>query len=121
MPKYLALSVVAPHGGNIASGRKTLEVRTWRPPELPVRNLLIVENMKYLTEDGQIDEDGRAVALVDVRLVETWLPSQVAAACSAAWQPGYHARHLENVRPISSSTRVPAARKLYMLDFVPDL
>lgn len=33
---YHALSIVAPHGGNIASSRKTLEVRSWQPPSLPL-------------------------------------------------------------------------------------
>jgi len=60
MAKYLALSIVAPHGNNIASGKKTLEIRSWQPSKLPLKDLLILENKKYLTEERQIDEDGRA-------------------------------------------------------------
>jgi len=30
----LALSIVSPNGANIAAGCKTLEIRTWRPPQL---------------------------------------------------------------------------------------
>ena len=45
----LALSIVAPNGANIAAGRKTLEIRSWRPPRLPLRDLLIVENRIFLT------------------------------------------------------------------------
>ena len=117
MPKFLALSIVSPHGQSIASGRKTLEVRSWHPASLPIRDLLIVENERYLVEDGQFDANGRAVALVDVRRVEPWLPSQVEAACSSGWQPGYHAWHLENVRPLFARQQVLAARKLYTVDF----
>ena len=113
MAEYLALSIVSPHGSNIASGRKTIEVRAWQPPELPVRNLLIVENTIPLTQAGQVDPDGKAVALVDVVRVEPWLPTQVAAACSDGWEPGYFAWHLAHVRPLSARLPVIASRKLY--------
>jgi len=109
----LALSIVSPHGQNIATGRKTIEVRAWRPSELPLRNLLIVENHSYLTEDKPIDPNGFAVALVDVIEVHEWSEGEVEAACSEAWQPGYWAWALSNVRPISPSCPVAAKRKLY--------
>ena len=109
----IALSIVAPHGENIAAGRKTLEVRSWQPPTLPLMDLLIVENSRPLTEDGDVDPDGIAVALVDVVSVAPWLPDEVAAACSTGWQPGYFSWRLDNVRPLLPRVRVPAARKLY--------
>jgi hypothetical protein len=116
MTQYTALSVVAPHGENIALGHKTIEVRSWRPPTSSIKNLLIVENKIYLTQDGQIDFDGRAVAIVDVVSIEPWLPSQVVSACSTGWQPGYYAWHLDNVRPLNTLQKVMAARKLYDID-----
>jgi hypothetical protein len=116
MTRYLALSLVSPNGKNIATGKKTLEIRSWQPPALPIIDLLIVENQTYLTEEGQVDPDGKAVALVNVRRVEPWQQSQVAAACSTNWQPGYFAWHLENVRPISSASMIVAARKLYEVE-----
>lgn len=67
MTKCVALSIVSPHGVNIAAGRKTIEVRSWLPPTLPIRDLLIVENANFLTDGFQVDPNGRAVALVDVR------------------------------------------------------
>ena len=116
MAEYVALSVVAPHGTSIAVGRKRIEVRSWKPPALPVKDLLVVENKTYLTEEGQVDPSGRAVAIVDVRIVGPWLPSQVEAACSSGWEPGYFAWHLENVRALNSSRLVPAKRKLYTVE-----
>lgn len=112
---WTALSIVAPHGRNIAEGRKTLEVRSWQPPQWPLRDLLIVENTRYLREDGQTDPDGRAVALVDVVKVEPWRPDQVEAACSSGWVPGYFAWHLERVRVVvvDCASPVLAARGLY--------
>ncbi|KAF1049543.1 ASCH domain-containing protein [Xylophilus sp.] len=109
----LALSIVAPHGTNIACGRKTLEIRSWKPPYLPLRNLLIVENRILLVEEGQSDPNATAVALVDVEEVHAWQPSERAAACSTKWTPGYWAWSLSNVRPLSGRVRVAARRKLY--------
>lgn len=114
----LALSIVAPHGSNIAAGKKTLEVRSWRPGSLPVRNLLIVENSSFLSVDLPIDPDGKAVAIVDVEEVHEWQPSEVEAACSNGWEPGYWAWSLSNVRPVTGGEPVAAKRKLYEIDFV---
>lgn len=113
MPTYTALSIVAPHGENIRAGRKILEVRSWQPPHLPLLNLLIVENERFLTEDGDVDPLGMAVALVDVHDVCPWKPSQVDEACSTGWVPGYYAWRLVNVRPISGNRVVAAKRRLY--------
>lgn len=117
MAKHLALSIVAPHGENIARGIKSLEVRSWQPPSLPLRNILIVENERYLNAAGDVDPNGRAVAIVDVSHVEPWLPTEVEAACSSGWQPGFFAWRLENVRPVLRNHRVIAARKLYEVEF----
>jgi|GEM_PF-264741 len=113
----VALSVVNPGGEHIATGRKTIEVRSWRPDRWPLRDLLIVENARFLTEEGQSDPDGRAVALVDVAMVEDWSRSQVVAACSRGWQPGYFAWYLVNVRPLQGHSRVVARRGLYEVPF----
>ena len=49
---YLALSIVAPSGQRIAQGLKTLEVRSWRPDQFPLKDLVIVENQTYLNNEG---------------------------------------------------------------------
>jgi hypothetical protein len=112
-----ALSIVSPHGMNIASGKKTLEIRSWRPESLPVRDLLIVENSSFLSIDNPIDLNGKAVAIVDIEEIHEWQPSEVAEACSSGWEPGYWAWSLSNVRPITTERVVPAKRKLYEVDF----
>ncbi len=113
----LALSIVDPHGSNIAVGRKTLEVRSWRPESLPVRDLLIVENSRFLSAENPIDLGGKAVAIVDVEEVHEWQPSEVEAACSNGWEPGYWAWSLSNVRLITNGAIVLAKRKLYEVEF----
>lgn len=100
-------------------GRKTLEVRSWCPESLPLRNLLLVENSVYLTVENPVDPNGKAVAIVDIEEIHQWLPSEVAAACSTGWQPGYWAWRLSNIRPLTNSVIVPAKRKLYEVDFNP--
>ena len=41
--KFSALSIVAPKAIRIATGMKTLGVRSWQPEQLPLKDLLIVE------------------------------------------------------------------------------
>lgn len=113
----LALSIVSPHGSNIASGKKTLQVRSWRPEPLPIRDLLIVENLNFLSDHNPVDLDGRAVAIVDVEEIHEWQPSEVKEAFSSGWKPGYWAWCLSNIRPVTSSELVPAKRKLYEINF----
>lgn len=112
----LALSIVAPNGANIAAGRKTLEIRSWCPPCLPLRNLLIIENQIFLTDEDEVDPDGIAVALVDVDEVHAWQPSELQAACAAEWKPDLWAWHVTHVRPVHGDVRLVARRKLYEVD-----
>ena len=109
----LALSIVAPNGSRIAAGRKTLEIRHWRPPQLPLRDLLIVENRIFLRGEDETDPDGIAVAVVDVEEVHAWLPSELDAACWSEWAPGLWAWRVSRVRPIHGAFRVAARRMLY--------
>jgi hypothetical protein len=113
MSTYQALTIVAPSGTKIARGEKTLEVRRWTPEELPLRDLLIIENDRYLTEPGQTDPNGRAVALVDVVEVSDWRRDQVSAACASYWEDGWMAWRLENVRRVRHDGPLIAARKIY--------
>ncbi|MEG0488679.1 MAG: ASCH domain-containing protein, partial [Acinetobacter sp.] len=48
---YQALSIVAPAGQWVSEGKKTLEIRSWQPESLPLKDLLIVENKNYLIQD----------------------------------------------------------------------
>lgn len=117
MEVYRALSVVAPAGAKIRDGRKRIEVRQWRPDELPLRNLLIVENGIRLSSKGVCeDPNGRAVALVDVVAVDEWRESELAAATAPYWEPGWLAWHLENVRPVEYSHPVPAKLRVYEVE-----
>ncbi|MBN9430607.1 MAG: ASCH domain-containing protein [Burkholderiales bacterium] len=115
----LALSIVAPGGQRIAEGRKTLEIRSWRPDHLPVLDLLIVENHKYLTQAGDSDPEGRIVAIVDVLDVRPWREVDVEAACARQWVPGYWAWSLSSVRCVTDPIDAVAERGLYEMDLVP--
>ncbi len=64
-----ALSIVRPSGSRIASGEKTLEVRRWKPNLARSEDLLIVENGRFLHDDGDHDENGTPVAIVKVKTV----------------------------------------------------
>ncbi|WP_180059550.1 ASCH domain-containing protein [Acinetobacter sp. YH12128] len=112
---YSALSIVAPSGSNIVCGLKTLEIRSWQPEHLPLKDLVIVENQRYLHESG--DEDtGRAVAMVDVYDVHAWTETEVEQAQATYWAAGYWAWRLENIRMIDWDIPVPAKRDIYLIE-----
>ena len=113
---YPAISIVAPHGKNIALGLKTIEVRSWIPDQLPLKNVLLIENHRYLLEDG--DEDfGQIVTMVDFDDVHEWREDELESACGSDWKAGYWAWTISNVRPIQSIEKVAAKRKIYTLSF----
>ncbi|MCR5944309.1 ASCH domain-containing protein [Ochrobactrum sp. XJ1] len=108
-----ALSIVAPSGSKIVSGLKTLEVRRWSPSLRPDEDLLIVENDRFLRADGEEDQDGRAVAIVRIASVRPFLHSDMAAACANYFEEGWLAWELTNIRQITYSKPVLAARGIY--------
>lgn len=108
-----ALSVVSPSGRLIASGRKTLEVRRWRPDLCPSDDLLIVENHRFLRQEGEKDENGTAIALCNVQRIRPFAPDDMAAACASSFEEGWLAWELVNVRPVSIPGYVLAARGIY--------
>ena len=88
--KFSALSIVAPNAMRIAQGMKNLEVRSWQPEQLPLKDLLIVENKPFLNH-ADAEELGVAMALVDVESVHIWQSHEVEAACARYWAEGYFA------------------------------
>ena len=85
---YPALSIVAPMGRHIAQGKKTSEIRSWRSTHFPLKNLLIVENQHYLTQEGD-EELGYAVAMVDVESIHSWREDELDSAMASYWEEGY--------------------------------
>lgn len=111
--KFKTLSIVYPSGTKIARGEKTIEVRSWQPPADFEGDLLIVENKKFLRNEGDIDPEGVPVALVKIKKVRIYEESDIPAACASRWEPGYFSWELTDVRPLNSATQVLAAREIY--------
>ncbi|MCU4435544.1 ASCH domain-containing protein [Acinetobacter bereziniae] len=112
---YQALSIVEPFGRFIAEGKKKIEIRSWQPESLPLKDLVIVENKSYLTQDGDV-EIGRAVAIIDIESIHPWTESAITLAMASYWEKGYWAWVISNVRPIENLMEVPAKRKIYSID-----
>lgn len=108
-----ALSIVAPDGRRIASGEKTLEVRRWKPTIGVDEDLLIVENARFLRSEGDEDDEGKAVAIVRVGAFRPFVPEDLAAACGSYFEEGWLAWELADVRPLSSTISIRAARGIY--------
>ncbi|MDT8997784.1 hypothetical protein RQP53_00680 [Paucibacter sp. APW11] len=101
-----ALAVLSPAGKLIAQGRHRIELRSWQPPVLPLRNLLIVESQRQVAAEGQWDPEACGVALVDVLSVSPW-----------SGAPGMYAWELSNIRPICPKLcPLPARSGLYSVN-----
>lgn len=114
--KIKALSIVSPSGSRIASGHKTIEVRSWLPDLGSDQDLLIVENHRFLKAQDHVDPKGRAVAIVKIKSVRRFEVTDIPAACATTWADGYHSWELKDVRPISYPDTLPAQRDLYEVE-----
>ncbi|EKU53075.1 hypothetical protein ACINWC323_0482 [Acinetobacter sp. WC-323] len=92
-----------------------MEVRSWHPEVLPLKDVVIVENQNFLLQDGDEEAD-LTVALVDIEAVHAWRVDEVEAACASYWAEGYFAWMIANVRPFDQPIQVMAQRKLYLLE-----
>ncbi|MEC5342877.1 ASCH domain-containing protein [Brenneria populi] len=109
-----ALSIVYPAGSKIACGQKTLEIRRWRPDLAENEELLIVENHKFLMNDG--DEDlGLAVAIITIGDIRAFTVDDIDAACASSYEPGWLAWEIKSVKKIAEPFPVRAARKIYQV------
>ena len=101
--RLTALAVLSPAGKLIAQGRHRIELRSWQPEQLPLRDLLIVESQRQIAHAEQWDPDACGVALVDVLSVKPWVGA-----------PGMYAWELSNIRPICPKLGpLPARSGLY--------
>jgi hypothetical protein len=112
---FRALSVIEPYGHFISIGKKTIEVRKWRPDDvLPITNLVIVENAIKLSSTIQpYDPDGYVVAMVDVTNIRNWKEKDLDSSCSTSFEAGWLAWELENIRKVVYPLKVPARLRIY--------
>lgn len=115
--KFKALSVVNPAGSRIASGRKTIEVRKWKPDTLPLLDLVIVQNgVRLSSAELPEDPDGTALAIVDVVACTDWTEDLLVDSCAPYWERGWQAWHLTNIRAFDSSIPAPAKLRIYEVE-----
>lgn len=82
---------------------------------LPSEDLLIVENGRFLTKEGDQDENGVPVAIVKVTAVRPFTRSDMQAACASYFEEGWLAWELDDVRLVQSIGPIMAARGIYEL------
>jgi len=111
---YKALSVIEPFGDLIITGQKTLEIRSWIPQELPLKNVVLVQNVKRLSED--LEEDvGSALGLIDIDGFHPWAESDLSKSGCDSFTDGYYAWEISNRRPFLAKPKILAKRKIYNL------
>lgn len=74
----------------------------------------MLRTKNFLINDGD-EEEGVAVALVDVDSIHVWRNDEIELACASGWSEGYFAWVLSNVRPMKRQLKVPAKRKIYQV------
>ncbi|AOY95439.1 hypothetical protein BKK79_27115 [Cupriavidus sp. USMAA2-4] len=114
-----ALSIVKPAVDDILSGTKQVEIRSWLPPKIPMRDLVLVQNTIFLRQDGQEDPNGIALAVVDIVGVHDWTP-EIARAQGKQWSAGYVCWELANVRAIDPPAPCVAKRGIYAVELLQD-
>lgn len=118
--KYQALSILKPAVDLILDGQKNIEIRSWLPPEIPMKNVVIVQNQKYLSTDEDID-DGVALAIVDFTEFKIWTEDDYNAGnpsinLGRTWKEGYFTWKIENIRRLTKPIICKAMKGIYELD-----
>ena len=118
--KYQALSILQPAVVLIIDGIKKQEIRSWLPPSLPLKNILLVQNEKYLSSDDDEDE-GLAMALVDFTEFSNWteeeyLQQGLKNTLGRVWKPGYYTWKIENIRKLMKPIPCKAKKGIYEVE-----
>ncbi|WP_068871179.1 ASCH domain-containing protein [Edwardsiella tarda] len=118
--KYQALSILKPAVDLILDGKKNIEIRSWLPPEIPMKNIVIVQNKKYLSSDEDID-DGVALAIVDFTEFNIWTEDDYnengfSVSMGRTWKEGYFTWKIENIRKLKKPILCKAMKGIYQLE-----
>ncbi|MEQ5205897.1 MULTISPECIES: hypothetical protein [unclassified Proteus (in: enterobacteria)] len=116
-----ALSIVYPAVTNIIEKKKNVEIRSWYPQELPLYNLLLVENNIYLNNDDDMDMNATAIAIVDVFSVKRWtlhdfINQTEEVTLNRVWKDNYYMWDIGNVRILKRSFKCYAKKGIYQLE-----
>lgn len=84
----------------------------------PFEDLLIIENRRFLHNDSDEDDNGIAVAIVRVKAVRPFILADMQAACASYFEDGWLAWELSDLRPVTHSVAIRAARGIYEVDFL---
>ncbi|WP_206023448.1 ASCH domain-containing protein [Hafnia alvei] len=118
--EYQALSILKPAVDLILDGKKNIEIRSWLPPEFPMKNVVIVQNQKYLSSDEDID-DGVALAIVDFTEFKIWTEDDYnkngfSVSLGRTWKEGYFTWKIENIRKLKKPILCKAMKGIYQIE-----
>jgi len=112
-----AISVISPWGDMITNGKKILEIRSWEPNIIPMKNIALVQNKIRLSKENQVDPSGQIIAVIDILDTTPWVQEdcRIAGCDETQFSEGYIAWRIGNVRKLTNPVNAVAKRKFYDL------
>jgi len=112
-----AISILYPWGNMIANGEKNLEIRSWHPDTLPLKNIALVQNNIRLTKEINNDPDGQIIAIIDIISSRPWKKEDCKkSGCEESqFSEGFLAWEIKNVRKLTQPIKAVAKRRFYDL------
>lgn len=107
--------MIKPYGDLIISGKKQIEVRSWYPKYLPMKNVVLVQNKNRLSSEYE-EELGFAIGIIDIEEYRNWDKNDLEKSCCDTFSEGYYAWIISNIRAFKEQIPVIAKRKLYEID-----
>ncbi|CAM4071966.1 hypothetical protein SESI111939_15555 [Serratia silvae] len=116
---YKALSIVFPSVRNIILKLKKVEIRSWLPPQIPLVNVILVENYNFI-KGNDVDPFGKALAIVDIVGYKKWTLDDFECQNyetkqSKRWKDNYFMWELDNIREFKNEVICEAKTGIYTI------
>ena len=116
---YKALSIVFPSVRNIILKLKKVEIRSWLPPQIPLVNVILVENYNFI-KGNDVDPFGKALAIVDIVGYKKWTLDDFECQNyetkqSKRWKDNYFMWELDNIREFKNEVICEARTGIYTI------
>ncbi|MCL1028567.1 hypothetical protein [Serratia silvae] len=98
---------------------KKVEIRSWLPPQIPLVNVILVENYNFI-KGNDVDPFGKALAIVDIVGYKKWTLDDFECQNyetkqSKRWKDNYFMWELDNIREFKNEVICEAKTGIYTI------